>query len=203
MADKSITVHDDRAVQITDEQCEQRPDQSDCHQLLVHGISDLGQLVVHEVHERRHRFDTAAAQDGFRERGDQEHSPHRRIVDHELDESVDRSGGDGLGCRLRLHCRRKRRLRALGDKRVDRDNVLIAIGEAFVEVPLGQTGGLADRTHVDGRTVDRTEQCHSDVEQRRLSSGPAFFDAHNFPTSPTLDLQCTRYSILDYRCCRS
>jgi carbamoyl-phosphate synthase small subunit len=35
VANKSFAVHDDRAVQITDEQCEQRPDQSDGHQLLV------------------------------------------------------------------------------------------------------------------------------------------------------------------------
>jgi hypothetical protein len=91
-------------------------------------------LGIHAAGSGQHRFDA---------RRQQQYAPAGGVVDHQRDEAFHR-----VTRGVRRH---QRRHRPSADVVVDRPDELVAVGEALVEVALGQPGLTAHRAHGQGR----------------------------------------------------
>ncbi len=90
---------------------------------------------------------------------------------------------DGLPWRLR---RRQGRHRPSADVVVDRANEVLAVGEALVEVALGQVGPAADGAHRECRSGFAAEQLYAGGDQGVAAQRVAIFQGDARPASPSL-----------------
>ena len=132
------------------------------------GVVGVGrQLLAHEPPERGQRGETAVHQRRVGERGEQQRAAHARIVEDEPDERLDRllddcrpvraAGRDGTG---------ERRVGALGHLVEHGRDQRVPVGEALVEVALGEARAPAHRPDPDRRAALGAQQIEPGIEQR-------------------------------------